>query len=146
MAAQEVWKFDFGPTNQAVYPGFIPVGPSSNYTAAARFGWTKPPAYFGSFRRWRAFPDTLTCDLAAPSAPLAGQASGYKGTFEFRVDVPPGEYVVQVISGNYGYLPSQIETFAYDVARQGYRVPEPEEIRANGRRVFQRKFTIKDEE
>lgn len=144
LTAQEPWKFDFGPANQAVYPGFIPVGPGSNYTATTRFGWTQPPAYFASFPRWRAFPDALACDVAAPSAPLTGQVSGYKGAFEFRVDVPPGEYVVQVISGNYGYLPSQIETFAYDLARQRYRVPAPEEIRANGRRVFQREFTSDD--
>ncbi len=144
LIAQDVFKYDFGPNGQTVYPGFTAVGPDSSYSPVTKFGWTKPPGYFGKFSRWEAFPDALTCDFAAPAAPLTGQASGYKGSFEFRVDLPAGDYLVQVISGNYGYLPSQIETFAYDLDTQRYRVPEPEEIQANGHRVFRRAFTSND--
>ncbi len=144
VVAQDILKFDIGPADQRVYEGFTAVGPESNYTSAKKFGWTEAPKYFEKFSRFEAFPDALTCDLAAPSAPLAGNATGYKGTFEFRVDVPPGRYGVMVISGNYGYLPSQIETAAYDVEKKQYKAPAPEEILANSQRVFYREFTSDD--
>jgi hypothetical protein len=99
------------------------------------------PQYFATFPRWEAFPDALTCELAAPSAPLSGKAAGYTGAFEFRLDLPRGAYRVAVWSGNYGYLPSQIETFAYDLEHKTYYRPADERIFANGQKVWSREFT-----
>ena len=142
MAAERVvWKFDVGPAGQKVFEGFTPLGPDAKYTPEAKFGWTEVPRYFEKFSRFEAFPDALTCDYAAPSPPLTGRESGYKGSFEFRLDVPAGRYGVHVISGNYGYLPSQIETAAYDVEKKQYKLPAAEEIQANGQRVYYREFT-----
>ena len=103
LARAEIQKFDVGPTGQAVYEGFTPVGPETLYSAQAGYGWTEAPKHFEKFRM-EAFPDALSGDLAAPSEPQRG-VCGYVGSFEFRVDVPPGEYEVHVLSGNYSYLP-----------------------------------------
>jgi hypothetical protein len=137
----DILKFDVGPKGQKVFPGFTAVGPDTVYTAQLGYGWTSVPKYFATFPRWEAFPDALTCDLAAPSPPLSGKAAGYTGSFEFRLDLPRGEYRVAVLSGNYGYLPSQIENFAYDNDHKKYYLPADETIRANGRKVWERQFT-----
>jgi hypothetical protein len=137
----DILKFDIGPKGQKVFPGFTAVGPDTVYTAQLGYGWTSVPKYFTTFSRWEAFPDALTCDLAAPSPPLSGKAAGYTGSFEFRLDLPRGDYRVAVLSGNYGYLPSQIETFAYDNDRKMYYLPRDETIKANGSKVWERQFT-----
>ena len=67
----DILKFDIGPKGQKVFPGFTAVGPDTVYTAQLGYGWTSVPKYFATFPRWEAFPDALTCDLAAPSPPLS---------------------------------------------------------------------------
>lgn len=143
-SSDPILKFDVGPVNQKVFPGFMAVGPETTYAAKSGYGWLITPKYFTAFRKWPAFPDALTCDLAAPSAPLTKEASGYRGAFEFRVDLPKGNYRVAVMSGNYEYLPSQIETFAIDLERNAYRVPASERIAANGQLVWRHDFTNDD--
>lgn len=140
----EILKFDVGPEGQTAFPGFTALGPENIYNAEVGHGWVAAPDHFTSFRKWAAFPDALVCDLAAPSKPLTGQSSGYSGAFEFRVDLPPGDYGVALLSGNYEYLPSQIEARAYDLERGEYRVPANEKILANGREVWSRSFTSDD--
>ena len=141
IAGGDILKFDIGPKGQKVFPGFTAVGPDTVYTAQLGYGWTSVPKYFTTFPRWEAFPDALTCDLAAPSPPLNGKTPGYAGSFEFRLDLPRGEYRVAVLSGNYGYLPSQIEAFAYDLGHKMYHLPADERIKANGQKMWERQFT-----
>jgi hypothetical protein len=141
ISSGDILKFAMGPVGPKVFSGFTAVGPDTVYTVQRGYGWTRVPPYFATFGRWAAFPDALTCNLAAPSPPLSGKAAGYSGSFEFRLDLPRGEYRVAVLSGNYGYLPSQIETFAYDNDHKMYYRPAAERIGANQQQVWEREFT-----
>jgi len=137
----EIRKFDVGPKAQAVFKGFTAVGPDTRYSPELGYGWTRVPQHFAKFRL-AAFPDALTCDLAAPSKPYRGGRCGWNGSFEFRVDVPAGEYQVHVLCGDYNYLPSAVGTRGYDVKAGQYRPVMPfQEIRANGQRGFYEKIT-----
>lgn len=141
LSTGDILKFDIGPDGQKVFPGFTGVGPETVYNVQRGYGWTLVPKYFDSFPRWEGFPDALACDLAAPSEPLTQKAAGYSGSFEFRLDVPRGEYRVAVMSGNYGYLPSEIEAYAYDMGHKMYYRPADEIIYANGQKAWSRGFT-----
>jgi len=86
----EILAYDFGPDNQALYPGFTAIGPTTVYgkdgaKAGLRYAMTRGQA------RDNAFPTRLYQDHLF----MAGQ--------DFIVDVPNGKYHVWVMYDDCGY-------------------------------------------
>ena len=84
-----VGAFDFGPSSQAVMPGWTPVNNTTVYGQGQSFGWNA--AMQDGSARDTTFGIMLTQDFV--------EARGYT----FRTDVPAGVYDVFVIFENAGY-------------------------------------------
>ncbi|MBT4819371.1 MAG: hypothetical protein HON70_26930, partial [Lentisphaerae bacterium] len=84
--------FDFGPSNQAVMPGWTGIDHATKYTSERGFGWG--PA--GGTPWQGAARDTT---FGPPLIRDFCEAGGYR----FRVDVPPGHYRITVFYENSGY-------------------------------------------
>ncbi len=91
-----VWAFDFGPPSQAVMLGWTAVSSQSAYDAAVGYGFgPRGGTPWDGAARDTTFGPMLTRDFC--------EAGGY----DFRVDVPPGEYEALVIFENSGYWGSE---------------------------------------
>jgi hypothetical protein len=80
-------KFDFGPANSAVMPGFTRVSKSTVYEKGAGFGWLPGAEYTRDFDIYEVLgrhrpPDDLCRDAAMPAHA------------KFAVDLPDGDYQV----------------------------------------------------
>ncbi|MDA0989324.1 MAG: hypothetical protein O3A51_01055 [Verrucomicrobia bacterium] len=87
-----VQAFDFGPPDQAVMPGWIPVSHESLYTPDRKYGWG--PA---GGAPWKG----AARDTAFGSMLLRDFCEG--GSYRFRVDTAPGAYKLVVYYENSGY-------------------------------------------
>ena len=87
-----VWAFDFGPPSQAVALGWTAVSHETVYSAARGYGWgPQGGAPWDGADRDTTFGPALIRDFC--------EAGGYN----FRVDVPAGDYRVLLIYENSGY-------------------------------------------
>ena len=98
--------FDFGDVNQTVAPGYTGAYVSSQYSAAAKFGWINNPIGLA------ASPPNASPDPAGDSV--------HATEMTFRVDVPNGYYLV---SPTFGDL-AAAATINIDIFLQGGRVDQ----------------------
>ena len=85
--------FDFGPSKEPTWPGFVPVTPGDAYSQQTGFGWDKPAGHFYSkdYERY----DPLTLDCCRPQ----------QGDATFSRDLPNGHYLVTVVFGDLSQFP-----------------------------------------
>ena len=86
MRDKGIFRFDFGPENSRIWPGFTGITPASAYDPSRGFGWLSADK---SEAVERPLPDDLARDYV-----LANQS--------FAVDLPDGEYVVWMLIGDSG--------------------------------------------
>jgi hypothetical protein len=86
LAVPRARAFDFGTPDSPVWPGFTRVTAAMAYSKEQGFGWTTPTVE----QRDRERPDDLARDLVFSRAEELG----------FALDLPEGEYVVWLLSGD----------------------------------------------
>ena len=88
-----VYLFDMGREDSALWTGFARVTPGTSYSADRGFGWLNPAADLRGYVANHI--DALAID----------DVSGTRAvTTQFRIDVPDGEYAVWVLSGAMGNI------------------------------------------
>jgi fibronectin type 3 domain-containing protein len=91
-------KFDFGTDSSAVEAGYTQVLSTTLYSEDTGFGWVDT---MGLYSRDRGVPDALRRDFVFSSSNRT-----------FRVDVPNGKYMVQVIVGDNAFSHDNIYVYA----------------------------------
>jgi len=94
-------KFDFGTDSSAVEAGYTQVLSTTLYSEDTGFGWVDTS---GLWARDRGSPDALRRDFVFSSSNRT-----------FRVDVPNGKYMVQVIVGDNAYSHDNVYVYAEGV-------------------------------
>jgi fibronectin type 3 domain-containing protein len=84
------FKYDFGPASQTVAPGYTEVNRGTAYTAARGYGFTTDMT------------SAIDRDRGVTADPLGSDfVAWFGGTYDFAVDVAPGQYSARVITGDY---------------------------------------------
>lgn len=98
---ERIYRFDFGPENSPLWPGFIRVTRDTKYSASQRFGWRRHiKLEEGSSTKYGVYPDPLAADWIRAEA-------------MFHLDVPSGEYKVWLLTRE---IPSRSATrFSFGV-------------------------------
>lgn len=133
----DILKFKMTNDTLPVLPGFKRVTEKTEYTPELGYGWTR-----GNRVRWRklnygqswqqivitgTFPDVITGSWVAPGRCTyrtgGEEPFDFQDEAEFRVDVPPGEYVAHMILGDYYYRLGLVKNLAkpYAVAVNGVK-------------------------
>ena len=105
LAAQAVYKFDFGESEVA--DGWTPITTSTDYSPNRGYGWTSKKQLSAVDNGQ---PDSLHRDYIRSRDPVTyteGELPFFRSPFpthseaEFRVDLPNGQYLVTVVTGEY---------------------------------------------
>lgn len=110
-ATAQTRHFDFQPATGALEPGYTQVTASTVYRAAQGYGFVIAPTreVDGSNKTWNLFGRIVSVDQAIPPSLLSDATrdgvgspspSGADLPFSFRVDVPPGNYDVDLWLGD----------------------------------------------
>jgi len=92
--ADGVWRLDFGPIETPVAEGFIRVTPDTAYSEQTGLGYLEGQGRAEAFdQNRRIIRDVLVLDDVT--------RDGIYGGTPFRLDLPPGEYTVVVLTGQY---------------------------------------------
>ena len=102
---EQMWRFDMGPAEGPVWPGFTRVTESALYSDEQGYGWAQRPAnsVFARTGDGKPKPDALCADWVGSGRFTGGESPRYDlgGSIEFCLDLPNGEYAVWLVTGDY---------------------------------------------